>query len=218
MTENDTETPAPAKKAAKKASGLNGMLVADLKAMANGLGIKGASTMKKPQLVEAIRAAGTPKGESRPDREPRAGHEPRADRELLNEHAKGLIATTGCPSGEVQTRLRLGQYSEARRAAGEFQDIFGRDSYFLELMDHGLSIETRVRDDLLTLSKELDTGKVSAEFKHGVLRLRIPKAEHAQPRRIDVDATHQGDAIDSRKVLGVLAGHAAGAQDQKTHM
>jgi len=39
---------------------------------------------------------------------------------------------------------------------------------------------------VFTLSKELDTGKVSAEFKHGVLSLRMPKAEHAQPRRIDI--------------------------------
>ena len=39
---------------------------------------------------------------------------------------------------------------------------------------------------VFTLSKELDTGKVSAEFKHGVLELRIPKAEHAKPRRIDI--------------------------------
>ena len=39
---------------------------------------------------------------------------------------------------------------------------------------------------VFTLSKELDTGKVSAELKHGVLHLRIPKAEHAQPRRIDI--------------------------------
>ena len=39
---------------------------------------------------------------------------------------------------------------------------------------------------VFTLSKELDSAKVSAEFKHGVLSLRIPKAEHAQPRRIDV--------------------------------
>jgi HSP20 family protein len=39
---------------------------------------------------------------------------------------------------------------------------------------------------VFTLSKELDTGKVSAEFKHGVLELRIPKAEHAKPRRIEV--------------------------------
>ena len=39
---------------------------------------------------------------------------------------------------------------------------------------------------VFTLSKELDTGKVSAELKHGVLNLRIPKAEHAQPRKIDI--------------------------------
>ncbi len=42
---------------------------------------------------------------------------------------------------------------------------------------------------VFTLSKELETGKVSAEFKHGVLSLRIPKAEHAQPRRIDINGS-----------------------------
>ena len=42
---------------------------------------------------------------------------------------------------------------------------------------------------VFTLSKELDTGKVSAEFKNGVLKLRIPKAEHAQPRKIDIKVT-----------------------------
>src|SRR3712207_2514726 len=67
-------------------------------------------------------------------------YKPRADRELLQTYAKGLIATTGCPSGEIQTRLRLGQYDEARRSAAEFQEIFGRDSFFLELMDHGIDI------------------------------------------------------------------------------
>src|SRR5690625_5404450 len=46
-------------------------------------------------------------------------HHPRMDRELLNTYSDGLIATTGCPSGEVQTRLRLGQYEEALAAAGE---------------------------------------------------------------------------------------------------
>ena len=74
---------------------------------------------------------------------------PRMDRELLQTYAKGLIATTGCPGGEVQTRLRLGQYDAARAAAAEFQDIFGKENYFAEIMDHGLSIERRVMTDLL---------------------------------------------------------------------
>ncbi len=93
-------------------------------------------------------------------------YKPRADRELLNEYAKGMIATTGCPSGEVQTRLRLGQYDEARRSAAEFQEIFGRDSFFLELMDHGIDIEKRVRDDLLRLGRELGIPPVATNDSH----------------------------------------------------
>ncbi|MDX6301146.1 MAG: polymerase subunit alpha [Nocardioidaceae bacterium] len=81
-------------------------------------------------------------------------------------HASGLIGTTGCPSGEVQTWLRIGDYDKARAAAGEFQDIFGRDSYFLELMDHGLSIETRVRDGLLRLSADLGIPPVATNDSH----------------------------------------------------
>jgi DNA polymerase-3 subunit alpha len=80
---------------------------------------------------------------------------PRMDRELLQTYGKGIIATTGCASGEIQTRLRLGQYEEAKKAAGEFQEIFGRDNFFAEIMDHGLDIERRAMSDLLKLAKEL---------------------------------------------------------------
>ncbi|MES2171816.1 MAG: PHP domain-containing protein, partial [Actinomycetota bacterium] len=59
---------------------------------------------------------------------------PRMDRELLSTYSKGIIATTGCVGGEVQTRLRLGQYEEARKAAAEFQDIFGKENFFAEVM------------------------------------------------------------------------------------
>ncbi len=93
-------------------------------------------------------------------------YKPRADRELLAEHSAGLIGTTGCPSGEVQTWLRIGDYDKARAAAGEFQDIFGKDCFFLELMDHGLSIETRVRDGLLRLSKDLGIPPVATNDSH----------------------------------------------------
>ena len=93
---------------------------------------------------------------------------PRMDRELLETYGKGIIATTGCPSGEIQTRLRLGQYDEARKAAGEFQDIFGKENFFCELMDHGLDIERRVRDDLLRLSEELKIPLVATNDLHYV--------------------------------------------------
>ncbi|GAA3146856.1 hypothetical protein GCM10020001_082700 [Nonomuraea salmonea] len=80
---------------------------------------------------------------------------PRMDAELIAEHAEGLMATTGCPSGEVQTRLRLGQDDEALKAAAKYQDIFGKDNFFLEIMDHGLDIERRVRDGLTRISRQL---------------------------------------------------------------
>ena len=79
----------------------------------------------------------------------------RMDRELISRHADGLIATTGCPGGEIQTRLRMGNYKEALRAASDYRDIFGANNFFLELMDHQIEIETRVKDDLLKLAKEL---------------------------------------------------------------
>src|SRR5690349_2687784 len=91
---------------------------------------------------------------------------PRMDRELLETYGKGLIATTGCPSGEVQTRLRLGQYDAARAAAAEFQDIFGKENYFAEIMDHGLSIERRVMTDLLKIAKDLDIPLVATNDLH----------------------------------------------------
>ena len=94
------------------------------------------------------------------------GKWPRLDRELLNTYSEGLIATTGCPSGEVQTRLRLGQYREALAAASEFRDIFGAENYFCELMDHGLDIERRVTGDLLRLAKELKLPLVATNDLH----------------------------------------------------
>ncbi len=95
-------------------------------------------------------------------------YKPRADRELLQRYGKGLIATTGCPSGEVQTYLRLGQYEQAVASAAEFRDIFGAGNFYVELMDHGLDIETRVRADLLRLAKELALPLVATNDLHYV--------------------------------------------------
>ncbi|WP_311375424.1 DNA polymerase III subunit alpha [Alloscardovia omnicolens] len=94
------------------------------------------------------------------------GKSPRMDREVLNTYAKGVIGTSGCPSGEVQTRLRLGQFNEALRAAGEFQDIFGKDNFYIELMDHGLSIEKRVVKDLITIADKIGAPLVVTNDSH----------------------------------------------------
>ena len=105
-------------------------------------------------------------------------YQPRADRELLAEYSEGLIGTTGCPSGEVQTWLRIGDYAKARKSAADFQDILGRDSYFIELMDHDLAIEKRVRDGLLQLSKDLAIPVIATNDSHYVNREDAPAHEH----------------------------------------
>ncbi len=103
---------------------------------------------------------------------------PRMDRELLAQHSRGIIGTTGCPSGEIQVHLRYGNYAAARQAAGDFQDILGRENYFLELMDHGLSIEKRVRDGLLRLSEDLRIPLLATNDSHYVMREDAPSQEH----------------------------------------
>ena len=118
----------------------------------------------------------------------------RMDAELIAEHADGIIATTGCPSGEVQTRLRLGQHREALEAAAKWREIFGPENYFLELMDHGLSIERRVRDGLLRNRPHAEHSAAG----HQRLPLRHPR-RRAQPRGAAVRADRQ-DALGSQPV------------------
>ncbi|MGH3445347.1 MAG: PHP domain-containing protein, partial [Nocardioidaceae bacterium] len=141
-------------------------------------------------------------------------YKPRADRELLAEHAKGLIGTTGCPSGEVQTWLRIGDYEKAKAAAGEFQDIFGRDNFFLELMDHGLPIEARVRDGLLRLSADLGIPPIATNDSHYTRAEDAPAHEHllcvssgstmADPKRfkLDGDSYYIKSAAEMRELWG----------------
>jgi DNA polymerase III subunit alpha len=91
---------------------------------------------------------------------------PRMDRELLARYAKGIIATTGCPGGEVQTRLRLGQERQATEAAATYRDIFGPDNFFVELMDHGLDVELRTRAQLRKIAADLALPFVATNDLH----------------------------------------------------
>ncbi len=94
----------------------------------------------------------------------------RMDADIIAQYAQGIIATTGCPSGEVQTRLRLGHQREALEAAAKWQDIFGKHNFYLELMEHGLEIERRVRDGLLEIGKALGIKPIVTNDCHYVTK------------------------------------------------
>ena len=118
----------------------------------------------------------------------------RMDAEIVAEHAAGIIATTGCPSGEVQTRLRLGHDREALESAARWREIFGPDNYFLELMDHGLS-------DRAAGPRRAAGDRPKARHPgpgHQRLPLRHPR-RRAQPRGAAVRADRQ-DAVGSQPV------------------
>ncbi len=93
-------------------------------------------------------------------------YKPRMDRELLSKYAKGIIGTSGCVGGEIQTKLRIGAYQDARTAASELRDIFGKDNFFMEIMDHGIEIENRVKADLIKLAKELNIPLLATNDLH----------------------------------------------------
>jgi DNA polymerase III subunit alpha len=124
---------------------------------------------------------------------------PRMDRELLSSYAKGIIATTGCPGGEVQTRLRLGQYKQAVTAAAELRDIFGRDNCYVELMHHDLEIERRSADGLRRVATDLGLPylvtndshytRESDAGAHGVLLCVQTGTNMADPNRFRFEGT-----------------------------
>jgi len=96
-------------------------------------------------------------------------YRPRIDKQLLAEHSAGLVALSACLAGEVPTLLRAGQLDAARRAAGEFRDLFGEGRYWLELQDHGIAEQQVVNEQLPRLARELGIPLVATNDCHYLL-------------------------------------------------
>ena len=103
---------------------------------------------------------------------------PRVDKSLLARHSKGLICLSGCLRGDVQESLLNNKYDDARRLAYEYQDIFGKGNFYLELQDHGLEPDRKVIPEVMRLA--LDTGMplVATNDAH-YLRASDPNAHEA---------------------------------------
>jgi len=91
---------------------------------------------------------------------------PRISKQYLARHAQGLVGFSGCLSGEFSEHLLKGDYAAARASALQYQDIFGRGNFFLEIQDQGLEMEKRIHADMFKLEKELDIPLVATNDSH----------------------------------------------------
>jgi DNA polymerase III subunit alpha len=93
-------------------------------------------------------------------------YKPRIDKELLAQHSKGLIALSSCMSGVPSALLAKDCFDEAAAASLEFQDILGKGNYFLEIQEHGLEPQARIRKPLVELSKKTGIPLVATNDAH----------------------------------------------------
>ncbi len=105
-------------------------------------------------------------------------YKPRVDYEVLSQYHEGIIALSACLGGEVAGNLRRGFYEEAKESALRLQGIFGKDNFFLELQDHGMSEQKTVNQGLLRLSQESGIPLVATNDVH------YTYAEDADPHDI----------------------------------
>ncbi len=93
-------------------------------------------------------------------------YKPRSDWELLERHHEGITATTGCLGGLVSQLLLKDEPDAALEAAARFQDIFGRDHFFVELQDHGIDDQARVMRPLLEIARKLRAPLLATNDSH----------------------------------------------------
>ena len=93
-------------------------------------------------------------------------YKPRVDMEILEQYHEGIIALSACLAGEVQKNLLRGMYAEAKETAIRYQNIFGKNNFFLELQDHGMQEQQMVNPQLVRLSQETGIELVATNDVH----------------------------------------------------
>ena len=96
---------------------------------------------------------------------------PRIDMELLRGHSEGLIAMSACLAGEIPRLLQDGNYEAAKNKALEMREIFGDDSFYLELQDHGIAAQKEVNRGVIRISRETGIPLVVTNDVHYLTRV-----------------------------------------------
>ena len=95
-------------------------------------------------------------------------YKPRVDHELLAQHADGLLVLSGCLNSEVSRQLSAGDEAKARETAGWYQEVFGKDFYFMEIQSHGIEEQSRVTEGTVRLAQELGAPLCGTNDSHYV--------------------------------------------------
>ena len=120
-------------------------------------------------------------------------YKPRIDKELLAQYSEGLIGLTACIGGEVPCAIIDNDMDEAKRRIGTYQDILGKDNFYLEIMDHGIDKELIVNRGMIQLSKELDIPLIATNDVHYL------KKEHADAHDIMLCTQTQSKVDDPKR-------------------
>ncbi|HIV02312.1 MAG TPA: DNA polymerase III subunit alpha [Candidatus Aphodoplasma excrementigallinarum] len=101
-------------------------------------------------------------------------YRPRVDHDLLRRYSGGLVCLSACLAGEIPKLLLAGDYAGARERALLYQDIYGKENYFIEIQDHGLDEQKRVNPMLVKLAHEIGAGLVATNDSHYIEKSDAP--------------------------------------------
>jgi len=127
-------------------------------------------------------------------------YRPRIDRELLRDHAEGLVCLSACLAGEIPTALRQGNESEARQIAGWYRELFGPEHYWLEIQDHGIPEQAAVNEGVARIARETGIGLVATNDCHYLL----PDDHFAHEVLVCI---HTGKTVNNRGSMTYTAEH-----------
>jgi len=93
-------------------------------------------------------------------------YKPRIDKDLLRQYSEGIIAGSACLHGEINYYLLNNNYEMAKKSAREYQEIFGKDNFFLEIMRHDLPEQNQIEKDIIRLANEINAPLVATNDCH----------------------------------------------------
>jgi DNA polymerase-3 subunit alpha len=126
-------------------------------------------------------------------------YRPRVDHEILSRHAAGLVALSACPKGEIAADLLEDRDDDALRTAGTYRDMFGADHFFLEIQNHGLAIEDKIRAKVLELGRRTGIPVVATNDCHYL------EPDHTEAQDVLI-CIQTGKTVDDANRMRALSG------------